>query len=60
MGNALASNPYPLFVLCYRVIHSNGRLGNYSSDGMINGTDLKLLQRRERRQEDLWGDVQAF
>jgi methylated-DNA-[protein]-cysteine S-methyltransferase len=36
VGNALASNPFPLIVPCHRAIRSDGRLGGYQG-----GTQMK-------------------
>ncbi|MFH1782500.1 MAG: MGMT family protein [Candidatus Omnitrophota bacterium] len=36
VGRALNNNPYPLIVPCHRVIHSDGRLGEY-----VFGSELK-------------------
>jgi O-6-methylguanine DNA methyltransferase len=33
VGAALARNPIPLFIPCHRVVHSDGRLGQYSLGG---------------------------
>ncbi|HHV35043.1 MAG TPA: MGMT family protein [Syntrophomonadaceae bacterium] len=46
VGQALAINPTPLFVPCHRVVHSDGRTGNYTSRGKIPGSMIKkyLLQ----------------
>ena len=43
VGQALAVNPFPLFVPCHRVIHSDGRTGNFTSNGKIPGSILKKL-----------------
>jgi O-6-methylguanine DNA methyltransferase len=32
VGNACASNPYPLFIPCHRVIRSDGTLGGFAYD----------------------------
>jgi O-6-methylguanine DNA methyltransferase len=42
-GSALGSNPFPLFVPCHPVVHSNGTTGNFSCGGRINGPALKTL-----------------
>jgi len=34
VGNAMASNPFPLFVPCHRVVRSTLRVGNYGLSGM--------------------------
>tara|TARA_A100001011_G_scaffold73323_1_gene75269 strand:+ start:291 stop:572 length:282 start_codon:yes stop_codon:yes gene_type:complete len=36
VANAVAKNPYPIQIPCYRVIRSDGRLGGYSGKGGIN------------------------
>jgi methylated-DNA-[protein]-cysteine S-methyltransferase len=33
VGQAMASNPVPLFVPCHRVIYGDGRIGSYSCGG---------------------------
>jgi len=33
VGGAVASNPWPVFVPCHRVVPSNLAIGNYSMDG---------------------------
>ncbi len=38
VGSALAKNPIPLIIPCHRVIHSDGKIGNFSAFG---GTDTK-------------------
>ncbi len=43
VGQALAANPFPLFVPCHRVIHSDGRPGNFTCGGSISGSRLKVL-----------------
>ena len=42
MGNALATNPFPLIVPCHRAIRSDGHLGGYQG-----GLEMKraLLER---------------
>lgn len=30
VGNAMASNPNPIFVPCHRVVKANGEIGNYA------------------------------
>lgn len=37
VGNALAANPYPLFIPCHRVIRSNGTAGGFGG-----GSDMKI------------------
>ena len=37
IGNAVASNPVPIYLPCHRVIRSNGSIGNYGG-----GPELKL------------------
>ncbi len=32
IGNACGKNPFPFFVPCHRVIHSNGNLGGFAVD----------------------------
>jgi|TARA_E500000331_G_C17149518_1_gene666598 methylated-DNA-[protein]-cysteine S-methyltransferase len=36
VANAVAKNPYPIQIPCYRVIRSDGKLGGYSGKGGIN------------------------
>lgn len=43
VGQALSVNPTPLFVPCHRVVHSDGRTGNFTSIGRIPGPILKKL-----------------
>ena len=38
VGGALAKNPLPLIIPCHRVIHSDGKIGGFSTPG---GTNLK-------------------
>ncbi|HZY93569.1 MAG TPA: MGMT family protein [Candidatus Bathyarchaeia archaeon] len=49
VGNAVASNPWPIFIPCHRVIPSNLSVGNYSICGTLgvqgSSTKLELLQR---------------
>jgi len=49
VGNAMATNPFPLFVPCHRVVPSTLRVGNYglSSIGKTLGSKVKseLLKR---------------
>jgi O-6-methylguanine DNA methyltransferase len=49
VGNAVASNPWPIFVPCHRVIPSNLSIGNYSICGSLgvkgSSTKFDLLQR---------------
>ncbi|MDH7577222.1 MAG: MGMT family protein [Bacillota bacterium] len=47
VGQALATNPLPLFIPCHRVIHEDGRLGHYG----CGGTELKerLLALEQKR-----------
>ena len=35
VANAVAKNPYPIIIPCYRVIRSDGSLGGYSGKGGI-------------------------
>lgn len=49
VGNAVASNPWPIFIPCHRVIPWNLSIGNYSICGTLgaqgSSTKLELLQR---------------
>jgi len=50
VGNAMATNPFPLFVPCHRVVSSTLRIGNYglSLMGKTLGSKVKLeLLKRE-------------
>jgi len=50
VGNAMASNPFPLFVPCHRVVRSTLRVGNYglSVIGKTLGSKVKFeLLKRE-------------
>lgn len=51
VGNAVASNPWPLFVPCHRVVSSTLSIGNYSMCGALSdaGTVAKrqLLEREK-------------
>ena len=51
VGNAVASNPWPLFVPCHRVVSSTVSIGNYSMCGALGnaGTTTKrqLLEREK-------------
>lgn len=49
VGNALAGNPFPLFIPCHRIIKSDGSVGGFSA---ISGTKLKKrLLHAERREK---------
>ncbi|MFZ2071705.1 MAG: MGMT family protein [Halobacteriota archaeon] len=41
VGQAVAKNPYPIFIPCHRVVRSNGDVGGYS---LGVETKLKLLR----------------
>jgi len=45
VGNALASNPFPLIVPCHRVVHSNLKIGGYSIPGLGRREALQLKGR---------------
>lgn len=49
VGNAVASNPSPIFIPCHRVVPSNLSVGNYSICGTLgvqgSSTKLELLRR---------------
>lgn len=38
VGQAIASNPFPLFVECHRVVNANLTIGNYGLCGRLNET----------------------
>lgn len=38
VGRAMATNPNPIVVPCHRVIKSDGRIGNYTTDGVEDGS----------------------
>ena len=44
VGNVMASNPFPLFIPCHRIINSILRIGNYSIPGLneMESSKLKL------------------
>ncbi len=45
VANALAKNPYPLFIPCHRVIKSSKKLGGYS---LGQGLKEKLINLEEK------------
>ena len=51
VGNAVASNPWPLFVPCHRVVSSTLSIGNYSMCGALGNagttTKRRLLEPEE-------------
>ncbi len=51
VGNAVASNPWPIFIPCHRVVPSNLAIGNYSICGTLgaqgSSTKLELLKRED-------------
>ena len=42
VGNAMASNPYPLLIPCHRVINSNLKIGRYSVPALDETESSKL------------------
>ena len=42
VGNAMASNPYPLLIPCHRVINSNLKIGRYSIPALDETESIKL------------------
>ncbi len=42
VGNAMASNPYPLLIPCHRVINSNLKIGRYSIPALDEKESSKL------------------
>jgi len=42
VGQALARNPYPLFIPCHRVVGKDGRLGGYSGGVALKRKLLEL------------------
>ena len=42
VANALAKNPYPVFIPCHRVIQSSKKLGGYSLGGQLKEDLIKL------------------
>ena len=46
VGNALARNPFPLFIPCHRIVRGDGKLGGFSAGGGI-ALKRKLLELEE-------------
>lgn len=44
IGNVMAKNPWPEKYPCYKVVKTNGEIGNYSA-GEGTKTKIKLLQK---------------
>lgn len=44
VGSCMKNNKYPIEIPCYKVVKSNGKIGNYSGRDGINGK-IKLLER---------------
>lgn len=42
VGSAMATNPWPLYVPCHRVVRANGNLGNYGPGPELKRTLLTL------------------
>ncbi|MCR4318558.1 MAG: MGMT family protein [Planctomycetes bacterium] len=56
-GGANRTNPWPIVVPCHRVVHEDGRLGNYSAEG---GPALKAeLLKKEGVQLTFKGELYA-
>ncbi len=56
VGNVLAWNPFPFLLPCHRVIHADGRLGQYSAGGSTSKARILAFEGVPVRQQGRSGD----
>ena len=62
VGQALGRNPFPIIVLCHRILATGGKVGGFSANGGV-ATKLRLLTIERARTSDaptLFDDDGAF